>query len=101
MMPRTEDDKRGAPARRIAAETASTGRGIVVFRAAACRLRQGIVFWAVLSGRHHSIGLRALQLFGTEEQKRTWMKPLASGEKLAAFALTEPEAGSDAANVRT
>src|SRR5258708_3762883 len=56
---------------------------------------------AVFVNAHHSIGLRALQLFGTEAQKRTWMKPLASGEKLAAFALTEPEAGSDAANVRT
>ncbi|MGE5193178.1 MAG: acyl-CoA dehydrogenase family protein, partial [Deltaproteobacteria bacterium] len=56
---------------------------------------------AVFVNAHHSIGLRALQLFGTEEQKRTWMKLLASGEKIAAFALTEPEAGSDAANVRT
>ena len=56
---------------------------------------------AVFVNAHHSIGLRALQLFGTAEQKRTWMKPLAGGEKIAAFALTEPEAGSDAANVRT
>jgi alkylation response protein AidB-like acyl-CoA dehydrogenase len=56
---------------------------------------------AVFVNAHHSIGLRALQLFGTEAQKRTWMKPLASGEKIAAFALTEPAAGSDAANVRT
>ncbi len=56
---------------------------------------------AVFVNAHHSIGLRALQLFGTEDQKRTWMKLLASGEKIAAFALTEPEAGSDAANVRT
>lgn len=56
---------------------------------------------AVFVNAHHSIGLRALQLFGTPEQKQTWMKPLASGDKIAAFALTEPEAGSDAANVRT
>jgi len=49
----------------------------------------------------HSIGMRALLLFGTEEQKRRWLPPLVSGEKLAAFALTEPEAGSDAANVQT
>jgi alkylation response protein AidB-like acyl-CoA dehydrogenase len=40
-------------------------------------------------------------MYGTEEQKRTWLAPLCSGEKLAAFALTEPEAGSDAANVQT
>jgi alkylation response protein AidB-like acyl-CoA dehydrogenase len=56
---------------------------------------------AVFVNAHHSIGLRALQLFGTEDQKRKWMQPLARGEKIAAFALTEPEAGSDAANVRT
>jgi acyl-CoA dehydrogenase family protein 9 len=56
---------------------------------------------AVFVNAHHSIGLRALQLFGTFEQKSRWMKPLASGEQVAAFALTEPEAGSDASNVRT
>ncbi|MBI3864860.1 MAG: acyl-CoA dehydrogenase family protein [Planctomycetia bacterium] len=56
---------------------------------------------AVFVNAHHSIGLRALQLFGTDEQRRKWMRPLASGEQIAAFALTEPEAGSDAANVRT
>ena len=55
----------------------------------------------VFVNAHHSIGLRALDLFGTEEQKEQWMKPLASGDKLAAFALTEVEAGSDAGNVRT
>jgi alkylation response protein AidB-like acyl-CoA dehydrogenase len=56
---------------------------------------------AVFVNAHHSIGLRALALFGTEAQKRAWLAPLASGEKVAAFALTEPEAGSDAANVQT
>ena len=48
-----------------------------------------------------SIGMRALLLFGTPEQKRRWLPPLVRGEQLAAFALTEPEAGSDAANVQT
>lgn len=56
---------------------------------------------AVFVNAHHSIGLRALQLFGTEKQKKTWLPALTSGEKLAAFALTEPEAGSDAGNVQT
>ncbi len=55
----------------------------------------------VFVNAHHSIGLRALELFGTQQQRETWMKPLAAGEKLAAFALTEPNAGSDAGNVRT
>ncbi|MGB1929204.1 MAG: acyl-CoA dehydrogenase family protein, partial [Mariniblastus sp.] len=56
---------------------------------------------AVFVNAQHSIGLRALELFGTEDQKSKWMPPLAAGDKLAAFALTEPLAGSDAANVRT
>ncbi len=56
---------------------------------------------AVFVNAHHSIGLRALELFGTDEQKSRWMRSLAAGEELAAFALTEPEAGSDAANVQT
>ncbi|HXG09363.1 MAG TPA: acyl-CoA dehydrogenase family protein [Gemmataceae bacterium] len=56
---------------------------------------------AVFVNAHHSIGLRALVLFGTEEQKRRWLPPLCSGQQLAAFALTEPQAGSDAANVQT
>jgi alkylation response protein AidB-like acyl-CoA dehydrogenase len=56
---------------------------------------------AVFVNAHHSIGIRALLLFGTPEQKARWLPPLARGEKLAAFALTETEAGSDAANVQT
>jgi len=55
----------------------------------------------VFVNAHHSIGIRALLLFGTEEQKRRWLPPLVNGEQLAAFALTEPEAGSDASNVQT
>src|ERR1044071_366542 len=45
--------------------------------------------------------MRALLLFGTPEQQQRWLPPLIRGEQLAAFALTEPEAGSDAANVQT
>ncbi len=56
---------------------------------------------AVFINAHHSIGLRALELFGTDAQQERWMRPLASGASIAAFALTEPEAGSDAANVQT
>jgi alkylation response protein AidB-like acyl-CoA dehydrogenase len=56
---------------------------------------------AVFVNAHHSIGIRALLLFGTDAQKRRWLPDLASGRKLAAFALTEAQAGSDAANVQT
>jgi short/branched chain acyl-CoA dehydrogenase len=50
---------------------------------------------------HLTIGSIPLLLFGTEEQKRSWLVPLAKGEKLGAFGLTEPNAGSDAAGVET
>jgi acyl-CoA dehydrogenase family member 9 len=55
---------------------------------------------SVFVNAHHSIGIRALLLFGTPEQKAQWLPALVAGEKLAAFALTEREAGSDAANVQ-
>src|SRR5260370_28421976 len=55
----------------------------------------------VFVNAHHSIGIRALVMFGTEEQKKRWLPGLVMGKELAAFALTEPEAGSDAANVQT
>jgi alkylation response protein AidB-like acyl-CoA dehydrogenase len=50
---------------------------------------------------HGSVGTEPIVLFGNEEQKRRWLPDLASGKKLAAFALTEPEAGSDAAHLKT
>jgi acyl-CoA dehydrogenase family protein 9 len=55
---------------------------------------------SVFVNAHHSIGIRALLLFGTHEQKQRWLPKLVTGEQLGAFALTEKEAGSDAANVR-
>lgn len=55
---------------------------------------------SVFVNAHHSIGIRALLLFGTREQKGKWLPKLVTGEWLGAFALTEPEAGSDAANVQ-
>jgi acyl-CoA dehydrogenase family protein 9 len=56
---------------------------------------------AIFVNAHHSIGIRALLLFGTKEQQAKWLPDLVNGRKLGAFALTEPEAGSDAANVQT
>lgn len=56
---------------------------------------------ALMINAHQSIGLKALLLFGTSEQKKRWLEPLARGEALAAFCLTEPNAGSDASGVET
>ncbi len=50
---------------------------------------------------HTSLGTQPIYLYGTEEQKREWMPKLCSGERLGAFGLTEPDAGSDAGNTRT
>lgn len=47
------------------------------------------------------LGSGAISLFGTVEQKREWLPKVASGETIAAFAMTEPECGSDAANMST
>ncbi|HUF89366.1 MAG TPA: acyl-CoA dehydrogenase family protein [Gemmatimonadota bacterium] len=55
----------------------------------------------VTVGAHESIGLKGILQFGTEEQKRRFLPPLARGEQIAAFALTEPTSGSDAASIRT
>jgi len=48
-----------------------------------------------------ALGTFPIILFGNEEQKKKYLPPLAKGEKLAAFGLTEPEAGSDAGSIRT
>nr|HID14881.1 acyl-CoA dehydrogenase [Anaerolineae bacterium] len=52
-------------------------------------------------GAHIGIGAMAIHLGGTDEQKRKYLTPLARGEKIAAFGLTEANAGSDAAAIRT
>ncbi|HEY6962088.1 MAG TPA: acyl-CoA dehydrogenase family protein [Gaiellaceae bacterium] len=56
---------------------------------------------AITVAAHHSLGTLPIWYFGSEEQKRQWIPDLASGKKLAAFGLTEPNAGSDAGATRT
>jgi acyl-CoA dehydrogenase len=56
---------------------------------------------AVILDVHTSVGTEPIILFGNAEQKRRWLPDLAQGQKLAAFALTEPDAGSDAAHLQT
>ncbi|MBA3263032.1 MAG: acyl-CoA dehydrogenase family protein [Thermoleophilaceae bacterium] len=50
---------------------------------------------------HTSLGTGPIVAFGSEQQKQEWLPALCAGEQLAAFGLTEPEAGSDAGNTRT
>ncbi|MGH2934786.1 MAG: acyl-CoA dehydrogenase family protein [Gaiellaceae bacterium] len=56
---------------------------------------------AITMAAHISLGTMPIYLFGSEEQKQEWVPRLASGQALAAFGLTEPDAGSDAAATRT
>jgi acyl-CoA dehydrogenase family member 9 len=56
---------------------------------------------SVVLGVHQSIGMKGILLFGSDEQKERFLPDLASGRKLAAFALTEPNAGSDAYHVES
>jgi len=56
---------------------------------------------AITMAAHHSLGTLPIFYFGTEEQRRQWLPDLASGKRLAAFGLTEADAGSDAGATRT
>jgi acyl-CoA dehydrogenase family protein 9 len=56
---------------------------------------------SVVLGVHQSIGYKGIALFGSDEQKARFLPDLAAGRKLAGFALTEPQAGSDAYNLQT
>ena len=56
---------------------------------------------SIILGVHQSIGYKGIALFGSEEQKERFLPDLAAGRKLAGYALTEPEAGSDAYHLRS
>jgi len=50
---------------------------------------------------HNSVGVYPIAVFGNEEQKKKWVPPLAKGEKIGAFCLTEPNVGSDATGIES
>ncbi len=64
-------------------------------------IARGCMSTATMIGAHQSIGANTIYLGGSEEQKKKYLTPLASGEKLGAFCLTEAQAGSDSFNLRT
>lgn len=79
--------------------------GLGMTQRAYCRVAEAIAgkcgSTALFVNAHQSVGLKALLLFGTPDQQLQWLAPLARGEQLAAFSLTEPNAGSDAAGIET
>ncbi len=79
--------------------------GLELSQAAYCRILEVLGghcgSTALFVNAHHSIGPRAIVLFGTDEQKARWLPKSATGEWINAFALTEPQAGSDAGNVQS
>lgn len=64
-------------------------------------IARGCMSTATFIGAHQSIGANVINIGGTEEQKQKYLVPLAKGEKIAAFCLTEAQAGSDSFNVKT
>jgi alkylation response protein AidB-like acyl-CoA dehydrogenase len=77
------------------------GVGAVAYVAAMEEIAKADQSVAAMWNAHLTIGSLPLLYFGTEAQKQRWLVPLARGERLGAFGLTEPEAGSDARAIRT
>jgi alkylation response protein AidB-like acyl-CoA dehydrogenase len=77
------------------------GAGALAYALAVEELARADASVAITMAGHTSLGTTPIALFGTEEQKRDWLPALCSGERLAAFGLTEPEAGTDAGATRT
>ena len=85
----------------IPREYGGAGLDAIAFAVCIEELAQACASTSVIVDVHTSVGSEPILLFGTEEQKRKWLPPLASGEVLGAFALTEPSSGSDAASLKT
>ena len=84
----------------IPREYGGAGLDAIAFAVCIEELAQACASTSVIVDVHTSVGSEPILLFGTEEQKRRWLPPLASGDLLGAFALTEPSSGSDAASLK-
>jgi alkylation response protein AidB-like acyl-CoA dehydrogenase len=82
-------------------EYGGTGDGYLAYAIAVEEISRACASTGITYAAHCSIGTEPIHLFGTEEQKQRWVVPCARGEMLAAFGLTEPDAGSDAGGTRT
>ena len=82
-------------------EYGGSGLDMVAFATAIIELARADASVAITMAAHNSLGTLPLLLFGNDNQKRSYLPKLASGEILGAFGLTEPEAGSDAGATKT
>ena len=82
-------------------EYGGTGDGCLPYVLAVEEISRACASTGITYAAHCSIGTDPIYLFGTEEQKQKWVIPCARGEMLAAFGLTEPDAGSDAGGTKT
>lgn len=82
-------------------EFGGSGVGIMAYALVVEEVARVCASTALSLAAHVSLGCGAISLFGTEEQKRRWLPEALRGERLIAFGLTEPEAGSDAGATQT
>src|ERR671932_63997 len=82
-------------------EYGGAGRSYVLFAMIVEKLCKACATTGLIMDVNISLCAEPILLFGNEEQKKRFLTPLASGEKLGALAITEPEAGSDAAGIKT
>ncbi len=82
-------------------ECGGSGMGEIGYCIVQEEIGRGCASTATFIGAHQSIGASGIYLFGTDEQKKKYLVPLAEGKKIGAYALTEPNAGSDAFNCET
>ncbi|MHB8170520.1 MAG: acyl-CoA dehydrogenase family protein [Thermincolia bacterium] len=85
----------------IPQEWGGAGADFVSYILAVEEISRACATTGVILAVHTSVGSMPILYFGTEEQKNKYLRPLAQGRYLGAFALTEPQAGSDASSLRT
>lgn len=82
-------------------EYGGSGAGYLAYAIAVEEISRACASTGITYAAHCSIGTGPIYLFGTEEQKKTWVPLCATGKAFAAFGLTEPNAGSDAGGTQT
>jgi len=85
----------------VPAEWGGTYTDYVAYALAIEEVAAACASTAAMMSVHNSVGCGPILKFGTEQQKRAWLPDMASGRKIGAFCLTEPQAGSEAHNLRT